>query len=228
MSVSIPYFRISCILCWLLASGICRAQQEDYFNTAPASGSRRTFYNGVAAGINASQVDGDNYAGFHKAGLNIGFVSYARLNETFRLSIEMLYSRKGARNVQVINSPAVGSVPEIYTLKLNYAEIPLMLHIYTGYNIHLGMGLSYSRLLSSKESLESSVPVNLHPEVNTFHKDDINYLASIQYQLYKGISVRARYQYSARSIRDADKIPEALGTAAQYNNLFALQLVCLF
>jgi hypothetical protein len=213
------------LLCCLLLSVPADAQQDNFFNTTTTN---KIFFSGIVAGLNASQVDGDKYSGFHKAGLNAGIVSYARLNETWLVSIEMLYSQKGARNAQTVYSPAVGSVPEIYTLKLNYIELPLMVHIHTGYNIYLGAGLSYSRLINSDESLEGAMPVNLHKDINTFRKDDLNYLVSVQYQLYKGLSARARYQYSVSSVRDREKIPEQFGTGGQYNNLFALQLICLF
>jgi len=216
------YLFLSC--CLLVPAGLY-AQQDNFFNTAASD---KVFFSGIAAGINASQVDGDRYSGFHKAGLNFGLLSYIRINQTWLLSIEMLYSQKGARSVQPVYSPAVGTVPEDYRLKLNYVEIPLMAHINAGYNIHLGAGISYSRLISSKESLESAQPVNLHPDINTFNKDDLNYLVSIQYQLYKGLSARARYQYSILSIRDRERIPPEFGTGGQYNNFFALQLICLF
>jgi hypothetical protein len=221
-----PAFRICLLLlCSLLLYSGLRAQPDNFFNR---SGQEKVFFNGITAGINASQVDGDSYAGFHKAGLNAGLLSYARLNKTCLLSIEMLYSMKGARDVREIYSPAVGTVPMIYTLRLNYVEIPLMLHINAGNNIYIGAGLSYSRLLNSKEYLEADVPVNLQTDINTFRRDDLNYLVSVQYQLYKGLIARARYQYSVLSIRDADKIPAYFGTPGQYNNLFALQLICLF
>lgn len=213
------------LFCCVAAPAGMYAQQNNFFNSAAHD---KIFFSGIAAGINASQVDGDRYAGFHKAGLNTGLLSYIRLNETWLLSIEMLYSMKGARSIQPVYSPATGTVPEDYRMQLNYVEIPLMAHIHTGHNIYLGAGISYSRLISSKESLESAQPINLYTDRNTFRKDDFNYLVSVQYQLYKGLSARARYQYSILSIRDGSKIPPEFGTGAQYNNLFALQLICLF
>jgi hypothetical protein len=204
------------------------AQHESYFNTVSSNGVERTFYGGVVAGINASQVDGDNYAGFHKAGLNIGLITYAKINKQFLLSMEMLYSMKGAKNVQVINSSAVGSVPDIYVSKLNYIEIPVMIHYITKSNLIFGIGISYSQLLKSSETEDADQPVNFDPEATPFRKNDFNYLISVNYQLYKNLFARVRYQYSITTIRDSDKIPLQFGTSAQYNNLFCLQLMYVF
>ena len=218
------FLLVSCLITGLSSA---YAQQENFFNRPEVQS--RTFFSGIVAGINASQVDGDYYSGFHKAGLNAGVLSYVKLNPNFLLSIEILYSMKGARDVSLRYNAAVGTAPEEYRLNLNYVEIPLMLHINAGYGIHLGAGLSYSRLLSSTESFTTgSGPVNLNTDANTFRSSDLDYLVSVQYQLYKGLFARARYQYSAISIRDADKIPQQFGSPAQFNNYFALQLICLF
>jgi hypothetical protein len=41
----------------------------------------RTFYGGLIAGTNFTQVDGDNFAGYHKVGFNVGGVVYSRIDE---------------------------------------------------------------------------------------------------------------------------------------------------
>lgn len=225
MFFKLKYFLFSVTLCFVYNS---YAQQESYFNTAAANGVERTFYGGVVAGINASQVDGDNYAGFHKAGLNIGLIAYAKINKQLLLSMEMLYSMKGARNVQDINSSAVGTVPDIYVSKLNYIEIPVMINYITKSNLIFGVGVSYAQLLKSSESEDADQPVNFYPDLTPFRKNDFNYLISVSYQLYKNLFAQLRYQYSVTTIRDSDKIPPQFGTSAQYNNLFCLRLMYVF
>lgn len=219
--------RLFLLILLVFCTSIVQAQ-DNYFNRPDKNGQDKIFFGGIVAGINASQIDGDTYAGFHKAGLNTGIAAYIKLNPKVVLSLELLYSQKGARNVQVYNSPTVGSVPIIYTAKLNYAEIPLMLHYAVADKIHFGLGASYSRLVSDKETMDSYTQSSINALQNTFRKQDFNYLAAVSYQLYNNIFVRARYQYSMTSIRDAQKIPIEFGTSRQFNNLFALQFIALF
>lgn len=204
------------------------AQQESYFKRTDKNGQDRIFYAGIAAGLNASQIDGDNYSGFHSAGLNVGIISYVKLKPKLFGNLELLYSQKGARNVEVANSPALGSVPLIYIAKLNYIEIPLMLQYQAQERIQAGGGVSYSRLFNAKESKDEIVPSGINNRAPNFKQTDINLLISASYQLSGNIFVRARYQYSLVSIRDANQIPVIFGTPAQFNNLFALQFLLFF
>jgi hypothetical protein len=212
--------------CLLACNAI--AQTTSYFNKPDQNGQDRTFFGGLVLGLNACQIDGDTYSGYHKAGLNAGVIEYVKIHPKALLSVELLYSQKGARNVQVYNSPAVGSMPIIYTAKLNYIEIPVMAHYVFNDRIQGGVGLSYGRLFSDKESMDSYTASSINTNQNTFRQQDVNYLIGISYQLVNNLFVRMRYQYSLLSIRDANKIPIEFGTLAQYNNLFAMQFVCLF
>lgn len=215
------------IACLLLACNVI-AQTTSYFNKPDHNGQDRIFFGGLVLGLNACQIDGDTYSGYHKAGLNTGVIAYVKLHPKALLSIELLYSQKGARNVQIYNSPAVGSMPIIYTAKLNYIEIPVMVHYPFTDKIQGGIGLSYGRLFTDKESMDSYTSSRINTNQNTFRQQDVNYLIGVSYQLVNNLFVRMRYQYSLLSIRDANKIPIEFGTPAQYNNLFAMQLVCLF
>ena len=218
------------VLCFmmLLVGANVFAQQENYFKQPDKNGRDKFFYAGVAIGINASQIDGDNFSGFHKAGLNAGIISYIKLKPKLYGNIELLYSAKGARDVKEYNSPQVGTVPVVYTAKLNYVEIPLLLHYQAQDRIHAGVGLSYSRLFSAKEAIDEVIPNSINRREPNFKQEDINLLLSIAYQLSGNLFARARYQYSLTTIRDAAQIPIEFGTPAQFNNLFALQFFLLF
>ena len=50
----------------------------------------KTFYGGLIAGTNFSQVDGDNFAGYHKVGFNLGGIVYTKLDEHLSLSMEVI------------------------------------------------------------------------------------------------------------------------------------------
>src|SRR5688572_18833955 len=104
----------------------------------------QTFRTAAVLGINMSQIDGDNLAGYHKIGLNTGLKSYAMLSEKFSLSFEMLFSQKGARSTTFFtpNHPV--------RLTLNYVEIPVEINFHDRESAIFSAGLAYARLLSYK------------------------------------------------------------------------------
>lgn len=212
------------LVCLLFTCGVWA--QETYFNKSDFE--RKVFFGSLVLGMNAAQIDGDTYAGFKKAGLNMGLGAYMRFHPKWLGNLELVYSQKGAREINLYESPTVGTVPLGYRARLNYVEIPLTLNYLVYDKLHLGAGLSYSRLISDKEEIDSYTTTIPAVSENTFRKQDINYLISLQYQLYENLFVRVRYQYSALSIRDAANIPVLFPRTSQYNNLFAFHLLCVF
>ena len=85
----------------------------------------------VFFGGNACQVDGDECYGFKKFGIHAGAGALVPIvsqqNFSMDVALEVLFNQKGAykRDAYVSNS----TYPYAYNLKLNYAEIPLMLYL---------------------------------------------------------------------------------------------------
>lgn len=209
-----------------LCCAVAGLAQESYFKRPDFD--RKLFFGSVLLGMNAAQIDGDTYAGFKKAGLNLGVGAYTRFGSKWLANLELLYSQKGAKEMNLSQSPTVGTVPLGYRASLQYIEIPLSLSYLVYDKLYFGGGFSYGRLISDKEGIDSYTTTQTSYSENTFRKQDLNYLLSLQYQLYENIFLRVRYQYSALSIRDAAKIPLAFGAATQYNNLFAFHVICAF
>lgn len=210
----------------VVVTGWSAFAQESYFNKPDYE--RKVFFGSLVVGMNAAQIDGDNYAGYKKAGINMGLGAYMRFDKKWLGNLELLYSQKGAREINLYESPSVGTVPLGYRARLNYVEIPVSINYLVYDKLYLGGGLSYSRLLSDKEDIDSYTTTQTISTENTFRKQDFNYLVSLQYQLYDNLLVRVRYQYSVLSIRDADKIPVGFARSNQFNNLFAFHLICVF
>lgn len=115
-----------------LFSGMARAQEEDddephgmYLETP------KLFYGGLIAGANFAQVDGDYFAGYHKAGLNVGGIVYTQLGKHVALSLEILYSEKGSKSTipkQTVGNPDITITK--YGINANYAEIPVMINYF--------------------------------------------------------------------------------------------------
>ncbi len=194
-----------------------------------------TFNGGLIFCANMTQVDGDSYQGYHKIGLNAGGTVYIHFNKTFGVSMELLYSQKGSRAVEVLQSTYVGTYIAKYFMNLNYAEVPVLLHciIYLP-NIHrnldLEVGGSYARLINSKEWAEWDQPIVIDPVLNRFNNVDVNYMFGAGIQLYKHWYMDARFQYSLISIRPTDRVPPqfSYGDKGQFNNVVAIRLLYIF
>jgi hypothetical protein len=186
----------------------------------------RTFFGGVIMGANFSQVDGDAYAGYYKTGINGGAVLYARINRNFAASLELLYSQKGSRSVFSQFSTSRQYTITDQNIKLNYVEFPLQLNYFDKHKSHVGAGLSYSRLISSSESITSQ-PANTYDESKyPFRKSDLNIIAGGQLHLWKGLFAGLRFQYSLIPIRK--NFDPEFGRAAQYNNMWTVRVMYLF
>ena len=86
------------------------------------------FDGGPVAGINATQVQGDDYTGFNKLGLSGGaFIDVRNPDNFWGIRLEMHYAEKGSRR---------GGDPEVGTttieLRMNYIDIPVLLDVNLG------------------------------------------------------------------------------------------------
>ena len=140
------------------------------FSFLPSASAQR-FIGGVAAGINLTQVDGDEVFGYHKVGFTGGPFVKLMLDKKQRFSItmELLYSQKGAQKkypapdgVRVAlgdtaffdNDPKhVGENTKFfYNLRTDYLEIPLVVHFEDPRSkVGIGIGISWGRLVFIKE-----------------------------------------------------------------------------
>ena len=84
----------------------------------------QSFNAGLIVGPTFCQVDGDHYAGFHQLGFTAGFYASFPLDDHFFAQMELKYSLLGAHSSdREVNEFYYNP----YSLRLHYAEIPLML-----------------------------------------------------------------------------------------------------
>ncbi len=218
-------------LLFTFSSAKIHAQDEEgtgsYYIEQP-----RVFYGGLIIGANFSQVDGDNYAGYHKTGLNTGAIVYAQLKKHLALSLEILYSEKGSKissadPIRFANVNGTTYAVTDYVIKANYAEIPVMLNYFDKRKSHAGIGLSYSRLVSGSEVLAtvpSPPPIDLSKY--PFKAGGLDAIAGVELHIIKGLFLNLRFQYSIVPIRT--NVPPNFSRANQYNNMYVLRLMYLF
>src|SRR5690606_18955322 len=110
------------------------------------------FTAGFVAGFNASQIDGDDLAGFDKIGLTTGIRATWETPSVIDFNIEFLYSERGSR--PDIFNPEYD--PDI-KVSLAYAEIPVYVTLSDWWQeegeyhkVSAHAGLSYGRLFSAR------------------------------------------------------------------------------
>lgn len=197
--------------------------QSNYYIEDP-----RTFYGGIIAGGNFTQVDGDNFAGYHKVGINAGGIVYAQLANHLAASIEILYSQKGSRANQIGFSSGNAYEIQKYDINLNYAEVPIQLNYFDKRKSHFGAGFSYAQLISSKENIISNPTLPPGVDLNNypFRKFDINFLVGGSLHIWEGLFLNLRFQYSMLPVRQ--NVYPGFGRAEQYNNMWTLRMMYLF
>lgn len=153
------------------------------------------FKAGAVAGLSATQVHGDTYSGFNKAGLYAGgFVRYD-LNEKWTTQLELDYIQKGSRK----NPRPKDGDYVLFLLKVNYVEIPFLLqwkHKQFGFEI----GASYGALINSKEENQFGPVTNSIP----LQKGDLSALYGFNYYINEHFLVNVRNSNSIIPIRKFD------------------------
>ncbi|HHG83157.1 MAG TPA: PorT family protein [Bacteroidetes bacterium] len=103
---------------------------------------------GLSIGGIASQIDGDQWAGYNKVGYHIGGYAFYDLSDKVALQIEILHTNRGSREV----NKAYGQI------HLNYIDVPLLLRfglLETDNARILGeIGPSINMLLSAKNGFK--------------------------------------------------------------------------
>lgn len=157
--------------------------------------SQSPFRAGVFSGLAATQIDGDGYSGFDKAGFVIGgFVNNNFGSENKILQMEMLYANKGSRRPAV---PEKGVLP--YKILLSYIEVPVLFKYFYKKFFFAG-GLSYGQLIAgSHKEYDISGEVPNPPD---FHKYEIAVTGGASYFFSDRISLDFRAVRSIVPVRD--------------------------
>lgn len=190
-----------------------------------------TFFGGLALGANFSQVDGDNFAGYHKPGWNFGVVIYTKLANQLAASMELLYAQKGSR-AGALQVPKYANdqstIITDYKIQLNYLEVPILLNYFDRRKSNFGAGFSYAQLIKSKEiySNEQGISFENDAKLFPFKKYDLNFILNANAHLYKGFFFNLRFQYSLLSVRNSYNY--ITGRKEQFNNLWCTRILYVF
>ncbi|MDX2134036.1 MAG: porin family protein [Saprospiraceae bacterium] len=150
------------------------------FGLSAASLAQQRFTGGLVVGLTASQIDGDESAGYNKLGLMGGGRAGILLSERWESSLELLFVQRGAQNELVQNNPDQA----YYSATLNYIEVPIQIHFKDWlaedadnnafYRMYFNAGFSYARLMGTTVEDDLSAISTVVPDY--LNKNDFSIL----------------------------------------------------
>ena len=181
-----------------------------------------SFNAGILAGINASQVSGDNYGGFDKAGLLVGIFSNIDVSEKMNLQMELNYSQKGSRR----NPNTDEGDTDFFLLRMHYVDIPVSAR-FKHKRFKFELGAYYSQLFGyhlEDENGEFDIP----PETNQFNNNDIGVLGGIYFNFTESLVMNWRYSNSIVDFREFDSGASFLFNTGMFHQYMSISLRYVF
>jgi outer membrane protein W len=179
------------------------------------SAEAQKFEGGIVAGFNASQVDGDTYAGYNKIGIALGVFTRTKFTENLSGELQIRWMQKGASKKVTENDLSQ------YSSKLNYIEIPVLLQFHQSPKLswHVGPGFNYLFHYSVEDE---NGPLNSH--AISFRNFELAGMAGFEYQIIEKLGISVTFSYSLIPIADHPNDPVHFRQPGLYNNLVTLLL----
>jgi hypothetical protein len=178
------------------------------------------FDSGLIAGFNATQVEGDNFKGYHKPGILTGIFVQTDLIPTVFAGMEIKYSQKGSRKRIKPRDPE----PDVYIMRLGYVDVPLFFGFRTNDRGAVVAGVSAGYLVHSGEFDEYGLfpPQDQH-EFNTF---DLQPFLGFQFDMLDQVKLDLRFALSVLPIREhpGEAATNYYWLNNQFNNVISLAL----
>lgn len=130
------------------------------------------FKGGIMAGVAGTQVAGDTYYGFHKAGVFVGGFVNRQISEHSAFQMELTYFQKGSRE-----NPDSSNNYNQYLFRVNYIELPVFYQYIAGKRFKIEFGPSLGFL------------TNYYEENNYYEIKGGNRPARMTFQINAGLYV---------------------------------------
>jgi len=156
----------------------------------------------LLGGFNASQIDGDDSAGFNKIGVNVGGQVNILLDRTdwvgrFQPSVGIGFTQLGSRSVNNDN------VFEPFSFRMAYAQIPVMIN-YIDQRWMFSAGFAYGRLVNSAYTKGG---VDLTESItDVYGSDGVNFIGGMTYYVTRNIGINIHWERSINSITKRGEI----------------------
>lgn len=170
---------------------------------------KHRFNAGFILGGNLSQVDGDLYTGFDKAGLRSGLKGAMYLNDRLDLVVGFLYNQKGSR----FEGPKgyVTARSKVRKIHFDYMEVPLLLSIQLGDDPRDGQGytletgFSFARMINydiAETVYDPDRVVSYDAYANDFNPNEFNLLLGMNYFFNSHFGIGFNYTIQLNKVFD--------------------------
>jgi hypothetical protein len=190
---------------------------------AGLSARSQQFNGGIMAGVAGSQVAGDTYSGFHKAGIFAGGFVNLQISKHSAFQMELEYFQKGSRE-----NPDSSNNFNQYLFRVNYIEMPVL----------------YQYIISKRFKIEAGPSlgflVGYYEENNYYEIKGGNRPANLTFQINAGLYVyiAKRFNFLIRTnnsllnIRSDNATGDILrifpGNYGQFNDCLIMSFVYQF
>jgi opacity protein-like surface antigen len=167
------------------------------FSLLATSITAQEFRAGPLLGTSFSQVDGDNFVGYNKVGINLGGFVSRPINDKWTIQLDIAYIQKGSREAP---KPDKGKYDD-YKIHLSYIQFPLVAR-YRYKNFSGEAGLAIAALLNSEEEIDG-VPVEDVPnaDIVPFQNTEWASVFGLNYHFNENFWINARWYYSINRVR---------------------------
>ena len=172
------------------------------------------FKGGALVGFNASQVDGDSWAGYYKTGLLLGAFVNTDFRDNFGGQLEIKYSGKGASTHP--------DSPVIQKIKLNYIDIPVIATYRPIRPLQIETGISFNYLYNGEIYDGDWFDIFDYFERKP-NKIESSFLVGLNYTFFKSFDFNIRYNYSLMPVRSKYSSSQ-WGQGAWFNNVISFAL----
>ena len=182
--------------------------------------SAQRFQGGILGGFNASQVEGDNFKGYHKPGILAGFYVQTDFAPAVFGGMEIKYSQKGSRKKIKPKDPE----PEKYIMRLGYVDIPVFVGFRTSDRSSLIAGASAGYLIHAAEFDEYGKFVE--EDQNAFNNFDLQPFFGFQFDMLDQVKLDLRIALSVLPVRGqpGEDATSYYWLNNQFNNVISLAL----
>ena len=166
----------------------------------------QTFRGYVLAGGTASQIDGDNLAGYNKIGLLAGAGVWYDLSDKWRSSLSIAFAQNGSTDSAREAQAAVSGFSDI---RLNYVVVPVSFHYMDWlsddalyYRLEFVGGLEYRRLISGELVAPTGEDIT---EFTTLRDNGVGLNLGAYYSLTERSAIGAMHRWGLISAAAADQ-----------------------
>lgn len=197
--------------------------EEDDFNPK-----RDGLFKGLfSAGLNLSQIDGDEQAGYNQPGAQAGVGVMVKFHKNLSVSAQILYTMKGAYRKRNLNE----TPQHTFRISWDYAQVPLLFNIHDKKLIIASLGLGFGYQVRNKTMYRLEDPPGTGNLVDTItglqvpepKKFDLVGIVGFQFLIKKVFGIGLKFEYSFIGLRPSFGLNTKV--LHMYNNTLTLNFM---